>query len=227
MPDAHHLRLIRAIAGQSARRLDKSGWGRFARLNAVVLAVYFAAWVIFLRVDQGTTAPLLGLPVKAARLAVWTAALPLALAASHQRALIERREGFESLSLSLGAPVRALVAARFLAAASRAARAVAIPGVVAALVALACAPSVASVADRALVLALVAGFALLSGVVLGPLAAACELLAPLRGRSLFLVVLAASWGVADLTDRPLLSVTGALDLCLRAGLRVAGLGGIG
>jgi hypothetical protein len=219
-------RALRELVRLLARRASATGLGRLARFGAVGLAAACVAWVVMLRVDDGA-APTVAVPVKAVRLALWLAAIPAALAASHERMLADRREGFEIVMFAKGFSGGEQRFARFAAAFGLTAVSLAVPACAAGLASLACAPSLVSAGDRLLVLLVVLAFALIAGGVLGPLAAACELVAPRRGRALFIGVLAVSWALADLASSSALSITGALGLLLRGLLSIAGLGGVG
>jgi hypothetical protein len=196
-------------------------------MNAMILAAGFVVWIVALRVMDGAAAPTLSLPVKAARWSLWLAAFPVALTAAHQRALADRRDGLEVLALVRGFSGRELARARVVAAALRIAWVIALPAALAGVASLASAGTLRAAADRALVLAVIAAYAVLAGLLLGPIAAVCEVLAPLRGRSLFFFVLVASWAIADLLDSPALSITGALGLAMHVALDAVGLGRIG
>lgn len=211
----------------SGRRLGGTGLGRLGRLGAVGLAAACLSWIVALRVQGGASAPMLAVPVKAARAALWIAALPVALGAAHQRGLSDRRDGFELSMLARGFSSQDLRIARLAAAFGRILRAALLPVVVAALASIACSPSLASIGDRLLVLVVVVLQSLLVGLVLAPLAVGCDVLAPSRGRTLCIGVLAASWALADVASDAVLSVTGALGVSLSALLSIVGLGRIG
>lgn len=220
-------RALRELSLLSGRRLGATGLARVGRLGAIGLALACLGWVVALRVQDGPTAPTVAIPVKAARAALWLAALPVALAAAHQRSLADRRDGFELAMLARGFTAGALRVARFLAVLERTLFAIVLPVSVAAAASIVTAPSLASARDRLLVLVVVVVHALVVSALLAPLAAACEALAPLRGRTLCVGVLVASWGLADLVSVPALSVFGVLDLSLAGLLSILGLGRIG
>jgi hypothetical protein len=216
---------FRELTKLLGRRLDRTGIGRFARWGSLLLGMACIAWVVLMRVQDGAHAPTLGVPLKIARASVWLCALPVALAAAHQRRLADRRDGVEALLFSRGIPARAQTAARVVAASVRVARAVMIPAGLAAVASLAAAPNASSLIDRALALFAVGCFAVLVAVVLGPIGALAEVVAPQRGRSLVLGVVVGSWALADLAGNPALSVTGVFGLFLRGLAGTLGLGG--
>jgi hypothetical protein len=221
------LRAFRELARLFTQRLDRTGLGRLARTNAIFIAAVSVVWIVYLRAADGPTAPTLAIPVKVARAALWLSAFPLAFAAAHQRRIVDRRDGIEALALARGVDGGRMVSARFAATLSRSVLCVAAPAVLAGAVSLACANTLRSAADRLLVLAVVSGFGVVAGAVLGSLGALSELVAPQRGRSVLLATLFVSWGLADLAERPFFSITGALALALKGTLRALGLGAVG
>lgn len=220
------LRAFRELARLLTQRLERTGLGRLARMNAIFLAVVSVIWIVYLRASDGSTAPTLAIPVKVARAALWLSAFPLAFAAAHQRRLADRRDGIEALALARGVDGRQMVIARWFAALVRSAIVIAAPAALAALVSLAVASTAESAADRLMVLGVVSGFGLVSGTLLGSLGALSELVAPQRGRSVLLGTLFVSWGLADLAEKPFFSITGVLGLVLEGTLRALGLGAL-
>ncbi len=224
---AFEWRAFRELTRLLGRRLDRTGMGRFARWGSLALGVACIAWIVVLRVQDGAHAPTLAVPLKIARAAVWLGALPVALAAAHQRRLADRRDGVEAQLLSRGFSERQQTVARFVAAAALAGRAVIVPAGVAAIASLAVAPSGSALVDRGAVLFAVGCFALVVAAVVAPLGALAEIVAPQRGRSLVLGLILGSWALADLTDNASLSITGVLGLFLRGLVGALGLGGAG
>ncbi|NUO49979.1 MAG: hypothetical protein HOV80_14080 [Polyangiaceae bacterium] len=224
--DSGSLRAFRELARLFTQRLDRTGLGRLARTNAMFIAAASVVWIVYLRAADGPTAPTLAIPVKVARAALWLSAFPLAFAAAHQRRLVDRRDGIEALALARGVDGRQMVSARFAGTLARSVSVIALPAVLAAVVSLACANTMRSAADRMLILAVVSGFGVLAGAVLGALGALSELVAPQRGRSVLLATLFVSWGLADLAEKPFFSITGMLGLVLKGTLRALGLGAV-
>jgi hypothetical protein len=216
-----------ALVRFQARRLRSTPLGRFAFFASSALSVVAATWVVVLRVEDGASAPTAAVPVRVARMAFWLVALPVVLAAASSRMLADRKDGVEALARTSGFGSGAIVRARIAAAAAASAVGMAIPALVAAVASLGAAPSTASLSERALVLAAVLAYAVVSGSAAGALGAVADVLSPRRGRSLLLTVTFVSWALADVASEPRLSVTGLLGLVLKQLLAWLGLGRIG
>lgn len=221
------MRATRELARMGRARLTRTGFGRAARFGSIALATFAVVWLIALRVADGAYAPALGVPVRVARYAFWLGAVPWALAAANERTLADRRDGIEALALSRGLTLASLAWARALCSVTGSARAILIPSLLAGVASAAIAPTVRVLVERALVLVSVATYGIASGVVLGALGALCDMVAPKRGRSVFIALAILSWAASDLANDPRLSLTGLLGSVLHETLRAFGLGRIG
>ena len=213
MPSTQNAGLLRARASVALCRERLAGRGavRTGRALAVLVAAGFAAAAVVLRLADGTEARLEGLTAGAAPWVAWLAAVPLALAAAEDRAAIDRRDGVEALAAVRGVWPAGLESARALAAMTAIARAAGAPLVALALL-------TAALADRgAVALHRVAGaagalcFAVVVGVTVGGIAAACGRMGRARGRWLLAAVVVGPWALADLAGHGGWSIPGALD----------------
>ncbi len=205
-------------------RLRKVGAVRLGRFAALAVGVVAAALAIGLRSIDGSTASVEGFVVGAARWSAWLGAGSVALGAANRRASIDRRDGLEILALARGASTRSLAAARVAATSLVATRAVLVPSLLVAFIALASAGTGRVAATRAMLILVVAAFATIVGVTLGSLATLADRLRPSGGRGLFLALVIAPWAALDLIGRGAFSIPGALGSVLSLGLDAIGLG---
>lgn len=198
-----------------ARLRLRAAWGvRAARVLAVVTALGFGVAALVLRAGDG--AALGGLPVVAVQCLGWLAGAPIALAAAEDLRAQDRRDGIVALAAPRGTSPSALVSARTFAAMTEIAFVIGAPALVLSLftAALAARPGVA-LARVGLGLG-AASFAVVAGVVLGGLGAACARVGGPRGRLLLMAVVLLPWALADLTGHGGWSIPGALGAVLDA-----------
>jgi hypothetical protein len=195
-----------------------------ARGTAYVLTGGTLLLVLTLRVSEGTTFPFEGLAVSVARIAAWTVASCLALAAANGVGEASARDGISWMAMSRGASLPTLTQARFLAVAWEIAWWVALPAVTAALAAVASAGSVESALRRLGLCAVALAFATMTGLLVGAVAVAADTLRPRGGRSVLLALLLLPWIFSSLLDFPHASLPGALEAFLQAALGAVGLG---
>jgi len=223
-PRARARRLGRALVALARERLGASSLARFGRGGAIAIASGYAVVAVVLRAADGPAAPLAGLVASAAPSIAWIGAGSIALAAAHDRAAVDRRDGIALLAGSRGASSEALAAARVVAAMIAIGRGVGLPLIGLALLVAAIAGS-ASGAARGLAVTLAAlVFSAICGVTLGAVAAACGSLGARRGRSFFVAVVVVPWLLADLAGLGAWSLPGALGAALDTAMRLAGAG---
>lgn len=215
---------LREVVRLFEARLLTTGFGRFARVASVGISAGTVASIVAMRAAEGPTAPTVKLAVSAVRLSMWLVACAIALAASKQRGIADRRDGIEMLALARGFDGHRLALARALAAGSLALRWMLLPAVVAGLGSALSAGSLKVVGARLLVAAACVAFAAVAAVVLGPLGALADSVAPNRGRSLLLAVLLLSGLASEIAADPAVSITGALLTVLNGLLYVVGAG---
>jgi hypothetical protein len=226
-PRKRLVRETRAAFSIARARLRQTRMGRFARGASYGLAALALIWVITLRISDGSSAPLLGVPVRVAKLAFWLGAVPVALASATGFRLKDRAEGVEALLFTQGLGSRALDRARVVAAGFHGVLAISIPAAVAAIGSLAAAPTLRAAKERLLVTIAVMLYGVVAGGIVGSVGAIADWLMPRRGRSALITVAFASWALADFVHDPRLSVTGIFSIGLRLLLRAFGIGGIG
>lgn len=208
-------------------RLRRVTSARVGRWLALLVLVGFAACAVGLRAIDGPSASLAGLVTATARVSAWIGAGLVALAATNQRAIADRRDGLEILAAMRGATaLRGLPVARFLATGFEATRVVLAPSLGVGVLVISLSGDAHVAALRALVLLPVVLFSAVSGFALALLAVACDAMRPTRGRSFFLGAIILPWALFDLLGHPFLSVPGALNGILSTGLDVLGLGAL-
>jgi len=208
-------------------RLGATGYGRFARFASVLLAGIFVASVITLRVSDGSKAATTGLQTSAARWSMWLVGLAVAFAASRGRTTADRRDGFELLADMRGLGGGTLLLARAVAGFWLSLRFMAIPALFVGVASIAASGSVRVAVDRTLVLCAVAVFSLAVSLVLPPLAAVIESIAPKRGGSVLISVLLVTAALAELANDPAFSIFGLLGAALRGALHLFGVARFG
>lgn len=201
-------------------RLRASGGARAARAGAWGLFAVFAVAAVVLRASDGEDASLTGLVVAAAHAVAWIAAAPLALAVAEDPRAADRRDGVILLAASRGVSASGLSSARVLAAMIEIARVIGLPVVLLALLTAGLAGRAAAAFDRLALAAGGVGFAIVAGVTLGGIAAACARAAGPRGRWLFAGAVILPWILADLAGHGAWSIPGALGAVLDFALRV-------
>lgn len=174
--------------------------------------------------SEGTTFPFEGLAVSVARVAAWTVASCLALAAANGVGEASARDGIAWMAMSRGASLPALAQSRFLAVAWEITFWVAVPATTAALAAVASAGSVESALRRLGLVAVSLAFAAMTGLLVGAVSVAADTLRPRGGRTVLLALLFVPWILSGLLDFPHGSLPGALEAFLQAALGVVGLG---
>lgn len=217
-------RRVRGAIALSRVRLRQATGGRLALVLGALVAMIFAGIAIVLRVSDGADAPLAGLVATAAEWIAWLAGAPIALAAARDRQAIDRAEGIEALAAGRGVSAGALASARVLAAMIEVARAIGVPLCAIALIAAGLAGSGRVALFRVAVALGAAAFAMIAGVTLGGIAAACGRFGRARGRLLFATVILGPWMLADLAGRPAWSIPGALSAVLSFAMRAGGSG---
>jgi hypothetical protein len=178
----------------------RAGWA----LAAVAAALVVAAGASLPEVGVWQAHAILG---NALRLLCWVGAGPVALAAASDLSADDRRDGVALLAFVEGFDERVLEGARMAAAMIEATLRIAVPGLAALgmLAALGRAPAPFA-ATGSIVLA-----ALLGGVVLGGLGAACGRLGGPRGRWLLAALIFLPWVVADAWAAHGLSIPDLID----------------
>lgn len=177
-----------------------------------------------LRAEEGASAGTAKIAVNAARLSMWFVGLAVAFAASHQRAIEDRRDGVEMMALARGFAASRLLAVRAAAAFWLCARCMLLPIVACAAASTAASGSFKVAGKRGLIAIAVTLFALLASAVLGPLGALADHLSSKRGRTLVLVALLLTGLAAEVAHDPALAITGALLTVLNGLLHVVGAG---
>lgn len=203
-------------------RLRRSGGGRAASLFRILLFVGFASAILLVRATDGGDAPLSGLIGAAARWGAWLVGAPLALAAAQDHHALDQRDGIVPLVAIRGFPLRSLEAARVLGAMLEMTFALGVPLVALAGLTAAVAGSASLAFVRVGLVLAAAAFAIVAGVTLGGIGAACGQLGRGRGRWLLLAVIAGPWMLADLTGYRAFSIPGALAAALDFALGGAG-----
>ena len=183
-------RVFRELVRLLAARLARTGYGKLARFASIAIAVGFVATVIVER----SAGPMAGsrLQASAARTSLWLVGLAVALAASHQRSIADRRDGLELLADMRGLGGVNLIVSRAAAAFWVSARLMLVPALAVGLASIAASGSLHAAADGGLALAAVLLFVLAVSLVLPTLGAVFESLAPKRGRTLLVAVLIVS-----------------------------------
>jgi hypothetical protein len=204
-------------------RLREASLARLGRVGAVGSSLVLGALAFGLRLLEGSPAAAPGALHRAASLALWLGALPVALAASADRARSGREQGVAALAGSRGASTELGAMARAAAAMLEVAIVAGAPLVALGLGTAALGGVAFAARSLAATLAL-AVFAAACGVALGGIASACAEAAHARGRSVFLLILIVPMVVADVAGRPAWSLPGALRAVATAGLELAGLG---
>lgn len=215
---------LREVVRLFERRLATTGFGRFARVASIGITAGTVASIVAMRAAEGASAPTVKLAVGAVRLSMWLVACAVALAASKQRAIADRRDGIEMLALARGFDGSRLTMARSLAAGAFALRWMLLPAIVGGLGSALSAGSLKVVGARLLVTLSCVVFAAVAAVVLGPLGAVADAFAPNRGRSLLLAVLLLSGLASEIAADPAVSITGALLTVLNGLLYAVGAG---
>jgi hypothetical protein len=218
------MRTFRELVRLFALRLGQTRLAKLARFASLAIALGTCITIAVVRASDGPSAPTAKLATSATRVSMWLVALAIALAASHQRAIADRRDGIEMLALSRGFDGSRLMAVRAAAASFLAFRWMLVPVLAAAVATMAASGTVAVLGQRALLLVVLVVFALVAGSVLGALGAAADGLSPRRGRSLFLIALLLSALVAEIARDPAMSITGGLLTVLNGLLHLVGAG---
>ena len=214
----------RGAVALARARLRAAPLGRAGRVFGAFVGIGFAAAAIYLRASDGPDASLAGLVVGAARWMGWVAGAPLACAAAQDRRAIDRRDGIDALAASRGLSAAGRESARAVAAMLEVAIAIGAPLVLLALLTASLAGSGHVALHRAGLAIGAAVFAVIAGVTLGGIGAACGRLGRARGRWLLLAVIVGPWLFADLAGRPSWSIPGALGAVIASSLRVGGAG---
>jgi hypothetical protein len=205
------------------RRLTSAKIGRW---GAWFFLLAFAAGAIALRAMDGRAAGIEGLVVATAHTTAWLCAGFVALAATNQRTLTDRRDGIEVLAAMRGASTRTLGWARFLATAFEAARVIAIPSIAVGILTTSLSGTAGVALTRATVLLPIAIYAVVTGAVLAFLSVLSDALRPAGGRSFFMGIIILPWALFDLLGHPAISVPGLLGRVLSVGLDALGVGGL-
>jgi hypothetical protein len=195
-------------------RLRETGGARAARAGAWSVTLTFAAIAVGLRLTDGANAALSGVVASAAPWVAWLAGVPLSLAAADDARTADRRDGVLALAAARGFGPSGLGSARALAAMIEIARAIAVPLVALALLTAALAGRAGAALDRIGHGAGAALFAIVAGVTLGGVGAACGRVGGARGRWLLVAVVIGPWMLADLAGRGAWSIPGALGAVL-------------
>lgn len=214
-------RRSQGVVALARARLRASGRARFGRLGAWAVVLGFAIMAVALRAEGGADASLADVVAGAARWVAWLAGAPLALAAAEDHAARDRRDGILALVAPRGISTAGLASARALAAMMEIARAIAVPLLLLAALTAGLAGRGRAVLESAGAGAGVVAFALVAGVTLGGLGAACGRIGRARGQRLLLGIVVLPWLLADLAGHGAWSIPGALaavlDFALRAG----------
>jgi hypothetical protein len=203
-------------------RLRRSGGGRAASVFRILLFVGFAGAILVVRATDGGDAPLTGFIGAAARWVAWLVGAPLALAAAQDHHALDQRDGIAPLAAIRGFPPRSLEAARVLGAMLEITLALGVPLVALAGLTAAVAGSPALAFVRIGLGFAAAAFAIVAGVTLGGISAACGQLGRARGRLLLFAVVVGPWILADVTGYRSFSIPGALAAALDFALGGAG-----
>jgi hypothetical protein len=179
----------RALVAMASEQLARTGLGRLANGVSIAVGLFVALGAVAVRVLEGSSAALGDTILDVARVATWTGAFGIGLAASSGRTLGDRTSGHEALALASGASLAELRRSRVLGGAQRAVRTMLLPIALVAGVTLVCAGSLRVVLIRIVVVALASLYALLVGSLVGASGAWADALAPRRGAAAF----AGSW----------------------------------
>lgn len=217
-------RAFRELTRLFARRLGETTLARLARFASVAIALLTCSAIVVTRVQDGPDAPLAKLALGATRTSMWLVAVAIALAASHQRSLADRKDGIELIATARGFDGARLGAVRAAAAASLSLRWMLLPAVATGLAAMAGSGSLKTLLARTAILAAVLVFTLLAASVLGALGAVADLLSARRGRTVLLSALLLSALLAEVARDPALSITGGLLTAFKGLLYLAGAG---
>jgi hypothetical protein len=221
---ASSYRAFRELTRLFARRLGETTLARVARFASLAIALVTCAGIIGTRVAEGPLAPLSKMALSATRASMWLVALAIALAASHQRSLADRKDGIELIATSRGFDGARLGGVRAAAAFSLSLRWMLVPAVGTTVAAMAGSGSLKVLLERAAILGAVTIFCVLAAAVLGALGAAADLLSARRGRTVLLSALVLSALVAEVARDPALSITGGLLTAFKGLLYLAGAG---
>jgi hypothetical protein len=208
----------RGLLALERELLRRAGGGRGAYLFRVLLFLGFAGAILLVRSADGGDAPLEGLVGAAARWSAWLVGAPLALSAARDSRAEGQRDGIAALAAARGFSAQAREGARVFAAMLEMTAALGVPLVALAGLAAAVAGSFALVVARVGLALGCAAFAVVAGVTLGGISAACGVVGRARGRWLLLAVIAGPWIVADLTGHRYLSIPGVLAAVLKVTL---------
>ena len=215
------VRRSRGAVALMRARLGRHRWARVGKTLAWLTAGGFAAAAVGLRWSDGADASLSGLVVAAAHGVPWLVGAPVALAAAEDHRAADRREGISALAAARGISPSALAAARVLAAMEEIAWGIGAPLVALAALTAALAGRFGAAVDRVGLALGAALFALIAGVALGGLGAACARVGGARGRWLLIAIVVGPWALADLAGRGAWSIPGALGAALDFALRSA------
>lgn len=205
-------------------RLRRRGGVRIARASAWLLAIGCGAAAVALRAHDGPDVSLVGLVSVAAHGIAWISGAPIALAAAEDHRAADRREGVLSLAAARGVSSSGLAAARVLGAMAEIATAIGGPLVALSLLTAGLAGRAAAAAHGIGIALGVALFALVAGVTLGGIGAACGRAGGGRGRWLLAAIVIGPWVLADLAGNSALSIPGALNAALDFALRARSAG---
>lgn len=205
---------MRALVSLCRERLRRAPGARFGTAAVVAIAFGFGMVLAFVQQDGGAAAALDGMLRSATRWMAWVGGGAIALAAAHDRAAVDRRDGIEALAAVRGARGGALHAARALSAMQMIALVIGVPALVLAVVGAGLSGSMPAglrVLGVGVGLAVFAGAA---GVALGGLAAVSGRVAGARGRLVLVALVLVPWALADLAGNARWSIPGALDTFL-------------
>jgi len=218
---------FRPLVALARRRLRSALGGRLGALAGALLAVGFGVVVIALRVGDGASASFGGLLATAARWIAWGAGAPVALTAAGDRAAVDRADGIEALAASRGYHRASLESARTAAAMAQASLSIGAPLAALSLASIALAGSISAALRHAALGLGIAAFSIMTGVMIGGVAAASGRAAGPRGRWLLAAIILVPWVLSDLFGYRAWSIPGALDAALGFLVRASGLGGAG
>lgn len=207
-----------------ARRLGETFFGRLARLASLSITLLSVLMIGVVRATEGPGAATAKIAANAAEISMWLVAVAIALAASHQRSLADRKDGIEMLALARGFDGAHLSAVRAGAASWLAFRWMLLPVAASALASAVSSGTLGVLGARLLVVVGLVLFTFIASVVLGVLGASADAVSPRRGRGVFLMTLLLSALFAEVARDPALSVTGGLATVLNGLLHAAGAG---
>ncbi|MFT3768629.1 MAG: hypothetical protein QM820_24550 [Minicystis sp.] len=218
------LRRSQGAVALARAQLRASRRARAARIGAWLVVIGFAGVAVVVRAGDGAEASLSGVVARAAYWVVWLAGAPLALAAAEDHGAVDRRDGVQALAAMRGVSAAGLGSARVLAAMAEIASTMGVPLFLLALLTAGLAGRAGAAMYRVGVGVGAVAFAVVAGVTLGGLGAACGRIGRSRGRWLLAAVVLGPWLLADLAGHGAWSIPGALGAVLdfALGARSAG-----